>query len=76
MNEDWMEVIIYLVSFTAPNEREVSRLLVFKENVSKEEILEVLLKRFPNIVSVEHIDEWGIGFAPHCKETFLLEDSY
>lgn len=58
IEEHWKDDVIYYVEFLTLDGRKISKALVLSIEYSMEEVKKIILEKFYNVKSINHIDRW------------------
>lgn len=59
----WQDVVIYVVCFqvmnSTGNHRDIKKNLIFKEELSEQEVVDIITRKFSNVQKVKYVDCWS-----------------
>ena len=59
----WQDAVIYVVCFQVRNSngnyRDIKKNLIFKEQLSEQEVADIITRKFSNVQKVKYVDCWS-----------------
>lgn len=59
----WQDTVIYEVCFQVVSsngdQRDIKKNLIFKEELSEQEVIDIIIQKFSNVQKVKYVDCWS-----------------